>query len=122
MKKLTPWIILAIVIGFELFAFNAMAQTPIKVPPEFTAPQEQASELAVPQTPEAAPSSIMAIVYCNKISGLAVIDKEGTIHLVGLEGLSKSDVIKIMQSVPADRVKAANLGCPGNPSKDTTVL
>lgn len=99
------------------------AQTPsIKVPPNFTAPQEQASNLAVPQPAEAAPSSVMAVIYCNKISGLAVIDTEGTIHPVSLEGMKPADVLKIMQSVPADRVKAANMGCPGNPAKDTTVL
>jgi len=106
-----------------LLSSAVSAQTaPITVPPNFTAPQEQASALAVPAPSAAKPSSIMAIIYCNKISGLAVIDTEGTIHPVSIEGLSKSDVLKIMQTVPADRVKAANMGCPNDVSKDTTVL
>lgn len=109
MKRLT---LIAALVGLGLLEI-ASAQT---------APQEQASNLAVPPVKAADPSSVMAIVFCNKISGLAVIDTEGTIHPITLEGLKSADVIKIMQSVPADRVKSANMGCPGNPSKDTTVL
>lgn len=117
----------ALLIGAFAADSALFAQTPsltesLTESPNFTVPQGQASNLAVPQPAEASPSSIMAIVYCNKISGLAVIDSEGTIHPITLEGMKPADVMKIMQLVPADRVKSANMGCPGNPSKDTTVL
>lgn len=105
----------SVIILAVLLAFSTLASAQ-------TAPQEQASNLAVPPVKAAEPSSVMAIVYCNKISGLAVIDTEGTIHPIVLEGLKSADVIKIMESVPADRVKSANMGCPSDPSKDTTVL
>lgn len=101
----------------------ARAQTPpITVPPAFTAPQAQASNLAVPVPGEPDPSSVIAVVLCNKIVGLAVVDTEGTVHPMNLEGFSGADVMKIMQQVPAGRVTSFNTGCPGNPSKDTTVL
>lgn len=117
MKTRTSFIsVAALLVG--AFADSALfAQTS-----PLTAPQEQASNLAVPQPAEASPSSVMAVVYCNKLSALAVIDSEGTIHPVNLEGLKSGDVMKIMQLVPADRVKSANMGCSADPSKDTTVL
>jgi hypothetical protein len=101
---------------------GAFATPPITVPPDFTAPQEQASNLAVPSVAAPDASSVMAVVLCNKIVGLAVVDVEGTVHAMNLEGLNGADVMKIMQQVPAGRVTSFNAGCPGNPSKDTTVL
>lgn len=123
--KIRTSIIATVALLIGAFAADSalFAQTqPLTVPPNFTMPEGQASNLAVPQPAEASPSSVMAIVYCNKISGLAVIDSEGTIHPINLEGLKAAEVLKIMQLVPADRVTSANMGCPGNPSKDTTVL
>lgn len=87
-----------------------------------TSPQAQASNLAVPQPAEPDASSVVAVVLCNKIVGLAVVDTEGSVHAMKLDGLSGTDVMKIMQQVPAGRVTAFNAGCPGNPAKDTTVL
>lgn len=97
------------------------AQTgPIVVPPNFTHPQEQASAMAVPPAAPA-PSSALLIVACNKAIGLLIADTEGTLHPINVEGWSKEDVTKVLQSVPASRVISANVGC-ADVSKDVTVL
>lgn len=84
-----------------------------------TTPQEQASALAVPdQRPQ--PKTVVAVVLCNTVAGLLVVDDSGEVHPSRFT--SKEDVKRLQATVPADHNFALNLGCPGNASKDTTVL
>ncbi len=114
MKKLIA-IALAALIGV------AHAQTPpITVPPKWqTAPQEQASALAVPDTSPAL-KTVITVVQCNTVIGVLGIDENGEVHPGHFT--SKADVQAIQQSVAADHNLALNVGCPGNSAKDVTVL
>lgn len=94
----------------------------IHVPPVFTAPQEQASNLAVPQPGQASLVSVMTVILCNNVIWLGGIDAEGVMHPVNLDGAGREQVMKVMQLVPADHVIGVNVGCPTDASKDTTVL
>jgi hypothetical protein len=87
-----------------------------------TAPQEQASSLAVPQTAEPAASSVLAVVLCNDIVGMVVVDAIGGLHPVPLTGMTKQSADAVLHLVPADRAISINVGCPSDGSKDTTVL
>lgn len=117
MKRFAPWIFVALAYAIAVYVVNAKAAEP-----HFTAPQAQASALAVPSPEPAQPSSVISVVQCNKLVALAVVDVESKIHPVNLEGLSGGDAMKIMQTVPADRVIAINVGCPGDPARDTTIF
>lgn len=111
----------AILVATLIFGSVLAATPPITVPPNFTAPQEQASNLAVPQ-PGPAPASELAVVYCNQMVGLVVIDDTGAVHPVSLKGATKESITAVLALVPSSKVVAMNLGCPGDPSKNSTVL
>lgn len=97
----------------------ARGQTPpIAVPPTFTAPQEQASALAVPAQSEL--KTVVAIVQCNTVIGLLAVDETGEVHPARFT--SKAEVEAIQAAVPSDHNFSLNVGCPGKPAKDTTVL
>lgn len=107
MKKLVVLLLLSV---GALLATTVQAQT---------APQEQASNLAVPDQ-QTQPKTVVAIILCNTVTGLLVVDDSGEVHPTRFT--SKEEVKKLQALVPADHNFALNLGCPGNPSKDTTVL
>ena len=90
--------------------------------PNYTAPQEQASALAVPQPAAPTPASVLVVVFCNSVVGLVVIDDTGTVHPVPLKGMTKESVNSVLALVPSEKVIAMNVGCPASPSKDVTVL
>lgn len=103
-----------------LFAAMSYAGTPpITVPPKWSvAPQEQASTLAVPEPPM--PKTVIAVILCNDIVGLAVVDDSGEVHPYKFD--SKEMAEQVLHMVPADHARAINIGCPTNASKDTAVL
>lgn len=112
-----PFLMIVMAMAVTLFISIAKAGTP-----NYTAPQEQASALAVPQPAAAAPASVLVVVFCNAVVGLVVIDDTGTVHPVPLKGITKETVNGVLALVPAEKVIAMNIGCPANKSKDTTVL
>lgn len=112
-----PFLMIVAALAVTLVISIAKAGTP-----NFTAPQEQASALAVPQPVTPVPASVLAVVFCNSVVGLVVIDDTGTVHPVPLKGITKENVNSVLALVPSEKVIAMNLGCPGNRSKDTTVL
>lgn len=103
-----------------LATLSCAGTPPITVPPNWAmAPQEQASHLAVPdQAPM--PKTVLAIVLCNNIVGLAVVDDVGELHPYHFD--SKEMAEQVLHMVPADHAKSINVGCPTNATKDTTVL
>lgn len=109
MKKLIQ--VLAFGLFFGLLAWSASRAQ--------TAPQEQASNLAVPDQ-QSQPKTVVAIILCNTVTGLLIVDDSGEVHPTRFT--SKEEVKKLQALVPADHNFALNLGCPGNVSKDTTVL
>lgn len=86
-------------------ALSAVAGTP-------TAPQEQASELAMPEQSSFVTSAVV-ITHCNLVVGLVLVDNEGLTHPVHLEGRSRQDVQLILDSVPAANVVAVQVQCDG---------
>lgn len=132
MKKITPWLVLAAVVVFELFAFNAMAQTPSITPPlrwsqtPMTPAQAQASaQAAEAAQPHAADlKSVLVVIQCNVAVSVVDIDDTGTVHEWDLDGRTKTDLTDHLQSALSAGavVKSDNVGCPGTPAKDTTVL
>lgn len=85
-----------------------------------TAPQEQASELAVPTEARPALKTVVTVIQCNTVIGVLGIDETGEVHAGHFT--SKADVQAIQKAVPADHNIGLNVGCPGKPAKDTTVL
>lgn len=111
-----PFLMIVAAMAVTLVVSIAKAGTP-----NYTAPQEQASALAVPQ-PGPSPASALVVVLCNSMVGLVVTDDTGSIHAISLKGATKENVNKVLALVPSDKVTEMNLGCPGNRSKDVTVL
>lgn len=109
------------VLFISLLAAMSYAGTPpITVPPNWSvAPQEQASTLAVPDQ-AAMPKTVIAVILCNDIVGLGVIDDTAEFHPYHFD--SKEMAEKVLHMVPSDHAKAINVGCPTNVTKDTTVL
>lgn len=112
-----PFLMIVAALAVTLVISVAKAGTP-----NFTAPQEQASALAVPQPVGSAPASALAVLFCNSMVGLVIIDDTGTVHPVPLKGMTKESVARLLALVPSEKVIGLNLGCPSSPSKDTTVL
>lgn len=107
-------------VGLLLAAFSCAGTPPITVPPNWAmAPQEQASTLAVPDQ-TSMPKTVLAVILCNNMVGLGVIDDTGEFHPYHFDSKEMAD--KVLHMVPADHAKSINLGCPTNASKDTTVL
>lgn len=114
MKKLLPWIVLAVAFFGVEYAIYAGT-------PNYTAPQEQASALAVPQpASEPDPMNVVVIVLCNNVVGLFVTDTSGEVHMYPFK--DKDDVSNIQRFVDGAHNKSINLGCPGTPMKDTPVI
>lgn len=85
-----------------------------------TAPQEQASALAVPEPEQSTLiTGAVVVTHCNLIIGLVLIDAEGKPHPVQLEGRSRQDVQLILNAVPAAGVVGVRVQCG---SKDGTPL
>ena len=81
------------------------------IPP--TAPQGQASVLAVPPQAAPVPASVILVVLCNNVIGIIVTDDRGTNHGIPMKGIDKQKADRITQSVPADHVLEVDVGCPG---------
>lgn len=92
----------------------AVAQTHWAVPEK-----AQASAMAVP-APETMPKKVLAVVLCNNVVGLGIIDDAGNWHPAPI--VSEEQVNSVLHLVPADQTISMNLGCPSDASKDTTVL
>lgn len=113
---------LLFVLCFAALAYIAAnADTPrLAVPPKWSVPEKaQASAMAVP-SPEPMPKKVLAVVLCNNVVGLGVIDDTGEWHSYHVE--SEEQVNSVLHMVPADQTISMNLGCPSDASKDTTVL
>ena len=121
MKKwFTPFIVLGALLALFATAVARSATPPITVPPNWDVPeQSQASALAVPN-PEPVPKTVLSVIQCNNLIGLIVIDDTGEVH--PYHYTSKEDAQSVQALVPADHNIAVNVGCPGNRSKDVTVL
>lgn len=78
-----------------------------------TAPQEQASNLAVPEvTTKPVPRSIVLIATCGRLVGVFVVDSYGDVHPVDLARVSKQQLqLDILKLVPADKVLQATVPC-----------
>lgn len=90
----------------------------LTVADERTAPQEQASALAVPEQ-EARVVSAVLVTHCNRALALVFADEHGGLHWTDIEGRSVAEVMTILGAVPADKVKQIQVPCG---SKDGFVL
>jgi hypothetical protein len=95
--------------SFVLAAIAALSTTACAQLPQ----QTQASHLAVPTPAAPQPVSILATTLCNKLIGLVVVDSEGNLHPVPIEGMTPKEVHQIVSTVPAEKVLAAAVPCPG---------
>lgn len=94
-------------------------------PQAMTAPQAQASaQAAEAAQPTSTVANAVLIVMCNQAVGLYTTDTEGGVHQEDLDGKTKIELQKYLQGILNNKGKvyAANVGCPTDASKDTTVL
>lgn len=147
-KSLRPWIILLVIVAAILVvdlafikAFTVTSQTQHKPTMVYaglykvadkkwsdlpmTTPQAQASaQAAEAAQPTSTVANAVLIVMCNQAVGLYTTDTEGGVHEEDLDGKTKIELQKYLQGILNNKGKvyAANVGCPTDASKDTTVL
>jgi len=128
-SRIKPLLITAVISALVsgIFTKCAFGSEPLVSPAQaqilgrnFTAPQEQASALAVPPVAAPEPVNVVVIVLCNDVVGLFVTDVMGELHMFPFK--TKEDVTTVQKFVDGAHNKSINLGCPGIPAKDTTVL
>lgn len=112
---LLPLSIVSICLMSLCYAVHDKAQAADHIPPAYTAPQEQASELAVPSPQAAPPASLVVVTRCNQIVGIVAADTEGNLHPLSLEGLGDGKLKSIISRI-AQRV-VVDTGCPAEPDK-----
>lgn len=85
------------------------ATPPITVPPAFTAPQEQASELALPAEAAFVPSSAVVVTACNNVRAVIVTDTAGGVHTEQFK--NRNALSTFLRTFDAVRVWQVDLGC-----------
>lgn len=102
-----------------VIAFLALSATALwageKITPAHVYPQEQASALAVPTTDTSPPASVVLVTTCHEIVGVVVVDLEGSLHPMNLEGLSNTQVSRLITNIPQKLV--VDTGCPADPNR-----
>lgn len=91
-----------------------------------SAAQAQASALAAEavQPSSEALTAVLVVVQCHVAVSVIDIDATGKMHQWDLDGRSKTDLTEHLQGAlkAGATVMSDNVGCPGNPAKDTPVL
>lgn len=101
-------IVIGVVVGLIIVVAVAIAS--FAYADERTAPQEQASALAVPEVVSTMTGAI-AFVTCNKMFALYLIDSLGEIHTVPMEGMTDLKLKVLLSTLNADKVHALILPC-----------
>lgn len=105
-------------------AYASQSDKWTELPP--SAAQAQASAMAAEavQPSSEALTSVLVIVQCHVAVSVIDIDATGKMHQWDLDGRSKTDLTEHLQGAlkAGAAVMSDNVGCPGNPAKDTPVL